>query len=50
MRARVPGTQQWTSLYLVAIEDFEKVKVNLLRRFWAQPALVKTGLCSKRKP
>jgi putative ABC transport system permease protein len=31
IRARVPGNQQWTTLDLVAIEDFKKVKVNLLR-------------------
>jgi putative ABC transport system permease protein len=31
MRVRVPGSQQWTSLDLVAIEDFKKVKVNLLK-------------------
>jgi len=31
MRARVPGSSQWTSLNLVAIEDFKKVKINLLR-------------------
>jgi putative ABC transport system permease protein len=31
MRVRAPGSQQWTTLDLVAIEDFNKVKVNLLR-------------------
>src|SRR5512133_1195869 len=31
MRARVPGSQQWTSLNVVAIDDFKKVKINLLR-------------------
>lgn len=31
MRVRVPGSQQWTTLDLVAIEDFKKVKVNLLK-------------------
>ena len=31
MRARIPGSAQWTALNLVAIEDFKKVKINLLR-------------------
>ena len=31
IRVRVPGSQQWTTLDMVAIEDFKKVKVNLLK-------------------
>src|SRR5512133_2006243 len=31
MRARVPGSVQWTALNIVAVEDFKKVKINLLR-------------------
>lgn len=31
MRARLPGSEQWTALNLVAVEDFKKVKINLLR-------------------
>jgi putative ABC transport system permease protein len=30
MRARQPGTTQWTALNMVAIDDFSKVKINLL--------------------
>jgi putative ABC transport system permease protein len=31
IRVRVPGTQKWTTLDLMAFDDFEKNKVNLLR-------------------
>jgi putative ABC transport system permease protein len=31
VRARVPGTTQWTTLNLVAIDKFSQVKINLLR-------------------
>ncbi len=31
MRVRVPGSQQWTTLDLVAISDFKKIKVNLFK-------------------
>jgi len=31
IRARAPGKSQWTALNMVAIDDFSKVKVNLLQ-------------------
>lgn len=31
MRVRVTGSNQWTTLNIVAIEDYKKVKVNLLK-------------------
>jgi putative ABC transport system permease protein len=31
MRARLPGSAQWTTLDLMAIEDYKKVNINLLR-------------------
>ena len=31
IRARAPGSNQWTALNMVAIDDFDKIKVNLLQ-------------------
>ena len=31
MRARIPGSAQWVTLNMVAINDFNKVQINLLR-------------------
>jgi putative ABC transport system permease protein len=41
MRVRVPGSKQWTTLDLVAISDYKKIKVNLLKPI--------TGLSSPAK-
>src|SRR5574339_1243861 len=31
MRVRVPGTEKWTTLDMIAFEDFEKNAINLLK-------------------
>lgn len=31
IRARIPGSTQWTALSMVAIDNFKKVKINLLK-------------------
>ena len=31
IRARIPGSAQWTTIDLVAIEDYKKVNINLLK-------------------
>jgi putative ABC transport system permease protein len=49
IRARVPGTQQWTTLDLVAIEDFKKVKVNLLRPIAGESSAGKKQVVLEKK-
>ncbi len=49
IRARVPGSQQWTTLDLVAIEDFEEAKVNLLRPISGQSSAGKKQVVLEKK-
>jgi putative ABC transport system permease protein len=49
MRARVPGSTQWTSLNMVAIEDFKKVKINLLRPISGATSAAKKEVLLEKK-
>jgi putative ABC transport system permease protein len=49
IRARVPGTTQWTTLDLVAIENFKKVKINLLRPISGETSPGKKQLLLEKK-
>jgi putative ABC transport system permease protein len=49
IRARVPGTQQWTTLDLVAIEDFKKVKVNLFKPISGATSAAKKQVVLEKK-
>lgn len=48
-RVRVPGTVQWTTLDLVAIEDFEQVEINLLRPLAGNPSPGKKQVVLEKK-
>lgn len=49
LRARIPGSDQWITLDLVAIEDFKKVNINLLRPVSGNPFPVKQEIVLEKK-
>ncbi len=49
MRVRMPGTVQWKTLDLVAIDDFKKVNINLLRPISGSIAPAKQEILLEKK-
>jgi len=49
MRAREIGTTQWTALNMVAIDDFNKVKINLLTPISGSPVPEKKQVLLEKK-
>ena len=49
IRVRKPGSTQWTSLTMVAIDDFDKVKINLLTPISGSPVPDKKQVVLEKK-
>jgi putative ABC transport system permease protein len=49
MRVSQPGSTQWTSLSMVAIDDFSKVKINLLTSISGSPVPEKKQVVLEKK-
>ena len=49
MRVRQPGSNQWTLLSMVAIDDFKKIKINLLSPISGSNEPKNNKFCWKRK-